>query len=52
MRYLQSTPFPAQMGDKNAQKNFRDNYEATFGKKVVKKPKKREAISNEAVAAR
>jgi hypothetical protein len=55
MRYLQSTPFSVQMGDKNAQKNYRDNWEHTFGKPETVKlqPKKRETVvQHEAVAAR
>lgn len=53
MRYLQSGGFSVQVGTREAQKNYRDNWEQTFGKKRAKpKPKKREAVSNEAVAAR
>lgn len=54
MRYLQSSPFSVQLGDKNAQQNYLDNYDRVFGKKADKKPKpkKREAIADEALAAR
>lgn len=54
MRYLQSSPFSAQLGDKKAQQNYLDNYDRVFGKEQPDKPKpkKREAVSNEAVAAR
>ncbi|NIT79588.1 MAG: hypothetical protein GWN58_33060 [Anaerolineae bacterium] len=53
MRYLQSGGFSAQVGDRQAQKNYRDNWEKTFGKKQAKpKPKKAEVKTDEAVAAR
>jgi len=53
MRYLQSGAFSVQLGTREAQKNYRDNWERMFGKKQAKpKPKKREVVANEAVAAR
>lgn len=56
MRYLQSTPFSVQLGDKDAQKNYRDNWERTFRKPEEapkRPPKKREiVVQHEAVAAR
>lgn len=56
MRYLKSAPFSVQIGDRNAQQNYRDNWERTFGSKPkdVSKPvpRKREVVvQHEAVAA-
>lgn len=57
MRYLQSTPFSVQIGDRNAQRNYLNNWERTFGTKPKETPKpvpkRREVVvQHEAVAAR
>jgi hypothetical protein len=55
MRYLQSTPFAVQMGDRNAQKNYRNNYELTFGPRSDKpskpQPRRREVVVQHAAVS-
>jgi len=52
MRYLKSEPFAAQLGDRNAQHKYRDNWERTFGKKTEPEPEQVETKADEAVTDR